>query len=99
MTFEEQELAESTRLMIELNEPEALLLSLQRTCQRRADSGIPPEEAQRWGAAASALSQALATIATSQFPQRASHEPSEPVPEPGPVPTEGEAISTDQAGA
>ena len=103
MTFEEQELAQSTRLLIELNEPEALLLSLQRTCQRKADSGrtdplrasIPPEEAQRWRVAASALTAALATIASSQFPQRASHEPSEPIrpggdrslPEPSPIPT------------
>jgi hypothetical protein len=99
MTFEEQELAESTRLLIELNEPEALLLSLQRTCQRKADSGIPPEEAQRWRVAASALTAALATIASSQFPQRASNEPDKPVPGPSPVPDQADPPAEDQARA
>ena len=48
--------AEHTRLLIELNEPEALLESLKRVCQAKVDSfaegSIPPEEAARWRTAA-----------------------------------------------
>jgi hypothetical protein len=91
------ELQEHARLLIDLNEPEALLESLRRLCQRKADSflagSIPPEEAIRWRAAASALTEAMKTINASQEPRKASHEPSEPHPQPSPVPPEGEAAS------
>ena len=50
---------ERPALLIELNEPEALLESLKRVCQRKVDSfadgEIPPEEAKRWRTAANAL--------------------------------------------
>jgi hypothetical protein len=84
------ELQEHARLLIELDEPEALLESLKRACQAKADSTA---EGQRWRTAASALSQASDTIAASQEPKGAAHEPDEPNPEPGAVPAEGEAAS------
>ena len=90
---------EAARLLIELDEPEALLESLKRVCQRKVDSfaegSIPPEEAARWRTAANALSGAMTTIAASQEPQGASNEPDEAVAEPGHLPAEGEASSTD----
>jgi hypothetical protein len=97
MTNDHKELAEHTRLLIELNEPEALLESLKRVCQAKVDSfaegSIPPEEAARWRTAASALSEAMTTITASQEPHGAPKEPDKPIAQPGPVPTEGQAAS------
>jgi hypothetical protein len=94
---EKQELAEHARLLIELDEPEALLESLKRVCQAKVDSfaegSIPPEEAARWRTAASALSEAMKTITQAQKPAAAPKELGEPIAEPGPVPTEGQAAS------
>lgn len=89
------ELQEHTRLLIDLNEPEALLESLKRVCQRKAAGAASSEEGQRWRTAASALTEATKSITASQEPKGAAHEPDKPSPEPGPVPTEGEASSTD----
>jgi hypothetical protein len=81
---ESPELQEHARLLIELNEPEALLESLKRVCQFKVDSFvdglIPPEEAARWRTAASALSEAMKTITQAQEPAEASHEHDEPDP-------------------
>jgi hypothetical protein len=91
----DKELAELTRLLIGLNEPEALVESLKRACQAKADSfltgEIGPEEAIRWRTAANALSAAISTIAASQEPKGAAHEPDKPNPQSGPLPPEGEA--------
>ena len=76
---------EAARLLIDLNEPEALLESLRRTCQAKADSfaegEIPPEEAERWRTAANALSQAMTTITQAQEPLQAPNEPGEANPQ------------------
>ena len=92
---ESPELQEHARLLIELDEPEALLESLRRVCQAKVDSFaeglIPPDEAKRWRTAASALSEAMKTITASQEPAAAPKEPDEPIAELGPVPAEGQA--------
>lgn len=89
------EMQEHTRLLIELNEPEALIESLKRVCQRKVDSfaegSIPPEEAKRWRTAASALTHALDTIMAPQAPRGASNGSDEPNPQPGDLPAEGQA--------
>jgi hypothetical protein len=94
MTDNDKELAEQTRLLIEFDEPEALLESLKRACQRKADSfaegSIPPEEAARWRTAAFALSQAIDTITAAQEPHGAANEPDKPIAQPGDLPAEGQ---------
>jgi hypothetical protein len=96
----DKELAEHSRLLIELNEPEALLESLRRECQRKVDSFadglIPPEEAARWRTAVNALSEATKTIAASQEPRRASNEHHKPDPQPGHIPAEAASPAPDQ---
>jgi hypothetical protein len=85
------EMQEHARLLIELNEPEALLESLKRVCQFKVDSfvdgAIPPEEAKRWRTAAHALSEATKTIAQAQEPAGAPNEPDD-------LPAEDQAGST-----
>jgi hypothetical protein len=97
--MDDKEMAEHSRLLIELNEPEALLESLRRECQRKADTfltgEIPPEEAIRWRTAASALSEATKTIAASQEPKGAAHEPDKPDPQPGDHSPEGNPPAAD----
>jgi hypothetical protein len=66
---EKTELSAQIRLLLELNEPEAMLEALRQIAARKAqDSTIAPDEAKRWQTAANALIEALATVNAAQSP-------------------------------
>ena len=69
----QNELSAQFQLLGDMNEPEALLATLQRACWRAAQSrSIAPDVAKRWATVANALTEAEATVTAAQSPERAS---------------------------
>lgn len=71
------EARDSIALALELNEPEALIESLRRMCERKAaEKLIHPNEGNRWKNAADALTEALAVVAAANAPPPRADSPS-----------------------
>jgi hypothetical protein len=62
------------QLLVDLNEPEALLATIARACRRTAQAPMSIELAQRWSNVANALFEAEAAVTALQSPERAKLE-------------------------
>jgi len=77
MSLTEQEkigLRDQLAALIEANEPEAMLATLQRVCERKASSGglmLSEQEASRWRALGESCQRVAQELETANAPKRA----------------------------